>query len=247
MSEDNMMNGTYEGRKIVLSSLVGSWASNLNTVTSDKDWKYFVAPTFDDLYTEKMFSTAKVSETLDYDVHDIRQLTNLLWKANLNFIVVLFGYKVSCVPELDWIFSEAEELATINLPYFYNSAMGMHYEKMKAVRELKATGNTQVLVDKFGYDTKQACHAMRCLYVLERFTITQDMRKALWFEEGGYRNDLIDIKSGKFSLENFEDMVKVWIYDNASNVKEFYHNCLPNETLKEKAESRIKEFIRSNI
>jgi hypothetical protein len=246
MSEDNMKK-MFEGRKIVLSSLVGSWASNLNTATSDEDWKHFVAPTFDDLYTGKMFSTANVSETLDYDVHDIRQLTNLLWKANLNFIVVLFGYKTNCVPSLRWIFDEADELATMNLPYFHNSAMGMHYEKMKAVRELKATGNTQVLVDRFGYDTKQACHAMRCLYVLERFTITQDMRKALWFEEGDYRNDLIDIKSGKFSLENFEDMVKVWIYDNASNVKEFYYNCLPNEALKEKAESQIKEFIRSNI
>lgn len=237
----------FEGRKIVLSSLVGSWASNLNTATSDKDWKYFVAPTFDDLYSGKMFSSASVSETLDYDVHDIRQLTNLLWKANLNFIVVLFGKEVSNVFELSWIFNMADELATMNLPYFYSSTMGMHYEKMKAVREGKATGNTQILVDKFGYDTKQACHAMRCLYVLERFMITPSMRKALWFEEGGYRNDLIDIKNGKFSLENFEDMVKIWVYDNASIVKEFFHNCLPNEKLKDEAEFRIKEFIRSNI
>ena len=43
-------------RKVVFKALVGSHNYNLNDETSDKDYKYFVLPTFDDLYTGKMFS-----------------------------------------------------------------------------------------------------------------------------------------------------------------------------------------------
>jgi len=216
-------------------------------LTSDEDWKYFVAPTFDDLYAGKMFATASVSDMFDYDVHDIRQLGNLLWKANLNFISVLFGYKTSCVPELQWIFDNADSLAVMNLPAFYNATMGMHFEKMKAVLEGKATGNTQVLVDKFGYDTKQACHAMRCLYVLERFKNCGNMREALWFEDGWHRNSLIVIKMGEYTLVEFKDAVDTWHDTLRGEVSDWYKNILPNENMKNELDEVIKSFIRSNL
>lgn len=241
------MTETFEGRNIVLKSMVGSWASNLNTPESDEDWKYFVAPTFDDLYAGKMFATASVSETFDYDVHDIRQLGNLLWKANLNFIIVLFGREVTCVPELWWIFNNAMSLSTMNLPYFYNATMGMHFEKMKAVLSGEATSNTQVLVDKFGYDTKQACHAMRCLYVLERFMKCSNMRYALWFENSMHRDTLLDIKRGEMSLPVFKACVDAWHVAHKAETKEWYSTCSPNETVKNELDELIKRFIRANI
>lgn len=245
MNGDKIMPEMIEGRKIVLSSMVGSWASNLNTSTSDEDWKYFVCPTFDDLYTGKMFSTSSVTDTFDYDAHDIRQLINLLWKANLNFIVVLFGRDAECVPELDWVFKNADSLAIMNLPYFHNATMGMHFEKMSTL--MKGTGNTQVLIDKFGYDTKQACHALRCLYVLERFYKGKSMREALWFENGFHRDILIDVKSGEMTLPEFRMYIESWHIEYKEKVKDFFSACLPSETLKEEAEARIKNFIRANI
>ena len=238
------MNEMFEGRKVVLSSMVGSWASNLNTPASDQDWKYFVTPTFDDLYTGKLFATASVTDTFDYDVHDIRQLINLLWKANLNFIVVLFGYEVTRVAELQWIFANAESLATMNLPYFYNATMGMHFEKMSKL--LQPTGNTQILVDKFGYDTKQACHALRCLLVLQRVWCGKTMREALWFD-GDNRKMLIDVKSGVYSLDEFKGIVNVWHSVHKENVSAWFKNQTANESMKDWAENNIKEFIRANI
>lgn len=238
------MTETFEGRKIVLSSMVGSWAANLNTPASDKDWKYFVAPTFDDLYAGKMFATANVSETLDYDVHDIRQLGNLLWKANLNFISVLFGFEVSCVPELQWIFDNADSFASMNLPYLHNATMGMHFEKMKTL--LDGTGNTQVLIEKFGYDTKQATHAMRCLMVLRRIFFGMSVREALWFT-GEDRDLLISIKSGIFSEIAFRTMVDEWHQRNRVRIADWFKNCLPDETSHATLETGIKEFIHTNL
>lgn len=237
--------GMFEGRKVVLSSMVGSWASNLNTPESDEDWKYFVTPTFDDLYSGKMFAKANVSDTFDYDVHDIRQLGSLLWKANLNFISVLFGHKMICVEELEWIFDNALSLSVMNLPYFYNATMGMHFEKMSTL--MKGTGNTQVLIERYGYDTKQACHAMRCLYVLERFKQCGNMRYALFFENGWYRDSLINIKRGFVSLDEFKACVDAWHVAHKQEMREWYLACLPNEDIKDELDKVIKNLIRSNI
>lgn len=234
----------FEGRKIVLSSMVGSWASNLNTPESDEDWKHFVAPTFDDLYSGKMFATASVSTTLDFDVHDIRKLSELLWKANLNFISVLFGHKTFCVPELQWIFDNADSFAVMNLPYFYNATMGMHFEKMSTL--LKGTGNTQTLIDRWGYDTKQACHALRCLFVLRRFKDCGNMRDALWFD-GNERDVLIGVKSGNLTLSEFKEYVTLWGEMHNPAIKEWYKACLPNEEAKDMLDNGIKGFIRANI
>jgi uncharacterized protein len=241
-----IMDMDFGNRPVAIKALVGSWASNLQTVNSDEDWKYFVTPTFDDLYAGKMFSSANVSETVDYDCHDIRQLGNLLWKSNINFIVVLFSPKVECNPGLQWIFDNADRYASMNLPYFYSATMGMHFEKMKKL--LEPTGNTQILVDKFGYDTKQACHAYRCLLVLGRLADNMPMRHALWFSnESWEREILIDIKAGELSLDEFKDGVKVWHEYQKPNVSEWFKNQTANEELSHELNQGIKTYIRINL
>ena len=240
------MDMDFGNRPVAIKALVGSWASNLQTLTSDKDWKYFVTPTFDDLYTGKMFSSANVSETLDYDCHDIRQLGNLLWKSNINFVVTLFSPEYECNPALQWIFDNADNYASMNLPAFYNSTMGMHFEKMKKL--LEPTGNTQILVDKFGYDTKQACHAYRCLLVLGRLADGKSIRQAMWFEDDSWeRETLIGIKNGDFTLEEFEDGVNVWHENQKANVSAWFKNQIANEELSRELNQGIKSYIRINL
>lgn len=237
------MTETFEGRTVVLKSLVGSYSANLNTPASDKDYKYFVAPSFDDLYTGKMFATASVSDTLDYDVHDIRKLANLLWKSNLNFIGALFHMEY-IDDGLFWLHDHADELASMNLPYLYSATMGMHFEKMSTL--LKGTGNTQVLIEKYGFDTKQGCHALRCLLVLRRISEGMRVREALWFD-GADREALMNVKNGKVSLDQFKNDVEVWRSRNDASIKEWFSKQVANEGLKDLLDNRIKEFIRINL
>lgn len=81
----------FGGRKEIFRALVGSHNYNMNTPESDKDYKIFVAPTFNDLYFNKSYSNFIIGETEDYDIHDVRKLSNLLWKSNVNFMEVLFS------------------------------------------------------------------------------------------------------------------------------------------------------------
>jgi len=240
------MNMDFGNRKIVISALVGSWASNLQTHKSDEDWKYFVSPTFDDLYTGKMFSSSNQSDEFDFDCHDIRQLGNLLWKSNLNFIITLFSPKVECDPVLQFIFDRADEFATMNMSYFCNSTFGMHFEKMSALN--KGTAKTDILVSQFGYDTKQATHALRCLFILERVASGMSLRDAMWFEDGSaHREMLMDVKRGKFTQGEFESYVKVWHATNKENVKDYFSKFVANDNARNILDEGIKNFIRANM
>ena len=61
-----------------MAVIVGSHNYNLTTENSDKDYKLFILPEFEDLYSGNLFSTPNVvSSTMDYDIHDIRQLPKL--------------------------------------------------------------------------------------------------------------------------------------------------------------------------
>ena len=64
----------YNGREVVFKTLVGSHNYGLNRKGSDKDYKVYLAPTFDDLYEGNKFSHQTVSFAVDMDYHDIRKL-----------------------------------------------------------------------------------------------------------------------------------------------------------------------------
>jgi hypothetical protein len=238
------MNMDFGNRPVAIKALVGSYASNLQTPTSDEDWKYFVCPSFDDLYTGKMFSSANQSDVFDFDCHDIRQLGSLLWKANVNFIVVLFSPIVECNPKLQWIFDNADRYASMNLPYFYNATMGMHMEKMSKLG--KGTATTDILVETFGYDTKQATHALRCLYLLQRISQGMSVREAFWFE-GKDKDVLLGVKAGGMTRDEFCEYVRIWRSIHGQGIKDWFEKQIANEELSQELNQGIKTFIRINL
>lgn len=156
-------------------AIVGSHNYNLNTKISDKDYKVFILPTFNDLYFGECFSKTYISEKEDFDYHDIRKLSNLLWKSNVNFMEVLFSNEITIneklkkesIEKLQNIFSYKEDIARMNLPYLYNSCLGMSNSKQKIID--KGTSNTKYLVDRYGYDTKAAMSSIRILDFLIRY------------------------------------------------------------------------------
>lgn len=236
----------FEGRQVVVRAVVGSHNYNLNTPTSDVDYKYFVAPTFDDLYAGKMFSTAKQSDTLDYDCHDIRQLAHLLWKANINFVEVLFSRDIYYHAGLAWVFNHADDLARMNLPFLASATFGMHFQKMKDL--YKGTAKTDALVARFGYDTKQACHALRCLYTLERVARGWKMEDVLWFGSRDPQGKALRaVKAGKLTDAQFHNVVATWMKAHKSQVNDYFDRFTPNEALKGELDEKVKDFVRMGL
>ena len=238
----------FSGRTVAIRALVGSHNYNLNTPSSDRDFKFFVIPTFDDLYSGKHFASANTSENFDYSCHDIRRLGELVWKANINFIEVLFSTDILHAHDLEWLDDDAicNQFATMNIPSFTNACFGMHKQKMGNL--YKGTDTTKDLVEKFGYDTKEATHALRMLYVMDRFTETRNMKEAIWFEDDNpMRSTLLKLKAGEYSESEFRNLVQVWFQIRADHVRKILDSYKPMVFLKGILDKEIKEFIRKRI
>lgn len=241
-----MTDMTFQGRTIVVKALTGSHNYNLNTPASDKDYKYFVMPTFEDLYNNKMFATSSQSETLDYDVHDIRKLADLVWKANINFVEVLYSRDLYVADGLKQIFKMRSMWSKMNLPGFKNATYGTHLSKMSAL--FKGTATTQALVDKFGYDTKQACHALRCLFTLSRFMQEESMKIALWYDDDEEeRTVLLAVKNGEYTLDSFYALVKGWHDVYKSDVDAYFYKTTADNGAKAVLDMMMFEFVKSNM
>lgn len=241
-------------RKFAFSCLVGSHNYNLDTETSDKDYKVFVFPTFDDLYFKKMYSNSFIGETEDYDIHDIRQCSSLFYKANVNFLEVLFSneriinYNLyeNSVDLIEEIIDMRDDIAKMNLKYLYNACIGMHYNKMKYM--LKGTEGTQHLVEAYGMDTKQVLHAYRILDFLCRFADNNftDFKQAITYNDIE-REFFLDIKYGKYSVEQAKDIVSSKLKQVEKNYKDIYMEKEFNEKTYNKLLNIIKELVRLNL
>lgn len=241
----------YEGRKVLFKTLVGSHNYNLNNPESDKDYKVFVCPTFDDLFFRKQFSSSSVGEE-DYSVHDIRQASELWWKSNVNFLEVLFSTELEINQDLKKetvvlllkIFAMGEELARMNLPFLYDACVGMFYNKKKLVE--KGTSETQHLIEKYGYDTKQASHSIRILDFLRRYRSNgfSDFKKAIRYEDNDeVRILILDLRNGKYTLDEYEKTSNEFL-KKVDVFKPIYKEQQPNRETKEKLTDYIKEIVR---
>jgi Predicted nucleotidyltransferase len=270
----------FDGRSIVFKALFGSHNYNLNDETSDKDYKYFVLPTFDDLYSGKMYSTSKIGLTEDYDVHDIRKLVHLFWKANINFIEILYSkeiehyihgkYLVSptkpeyqeyadsyirghMFPQISEMFDMRQEIVAMNLPYLYNACVGMYCQKMAQIKKtMEGKTDNPVIIEsvrKYGYDTKNACHAYRVLDFLRRFRdFDWDFQKAIWYNDTGTRERdyMLSIKHGEWLWDDFREMIST-TNDIVSGYEKYYRVQPPNEGTKERLSELIKDLVRKSL
>jgi predicted nucleotidyltransferase len=234
----------------VLKALVGSHNYNLQTPESDRDYKVFTMPTFDDLYKGKMYAKSTVGKMFDYDHHDVRKLAELFWKANINFIEVLYSKEVAILNEhIKKVLAMREHLVTMNLPYLYKACKGMFYEKMKRLD--KPTEGTAHLIEKHGYNTKEALHAFRVLDFITRFSYT-DFTDFEWamtyndvprgFDHKSPRDRMLEIKNGEYSRAHFEQLINLKMY-HFEKFKDIYSGYTPNADARQELEDIIYKMI----
>jgi len=249
---------TILGREVLVQALVGSNNYNLATpekklvggtiLASDKDYKVFVTPTFEELYKQKMFAENIIGADADYDVHDIRKLPDLLWKANLNYLEPLISKELvlESSKELKELYDLRYDIFNMNLPKMFDALGGTFKQKMKLLP--KGTEGTQVLVDLFGYDTKQAQHAYRLLDFAIKYEALgfKNPEKALRYEGEGIEF-MHDFKFGFWTQENFERLV-YHIHDaQFVHLKDKYRSQKPNEELKLHVDNLIMQLVKNKL
>lgn len=242
-----LFNDSYVGeRKIALKAIVGSCNYNTNNSLSDKDYKIFTLPTYDDLYDGQRFKKSIVGESEDFDIHDIRKLENLLFKSNVNYTEVLFSEELSfgeglnkkSIELLEGLLEKRESIAAINLPYFYKSSFGMFNQRFACIE--KGSIHNKNLVERFGYDTKQASQAYRILDFLVRYADRefQDFKGAIYYKEKEARDVVMGIKEGRYSISEFSTLINRKNRE-AENLEEVY--CSKEED----AETHL--FLRNTL
>jgi hypothetical protein len=210
---------------LFLSTVAGSRAYGLDTETSDTDIVNVVVPPL-----EKMFPHAfgKIPGFAHFDYHstvavknhkeegdettyDIVRFFNLLAKSNPNVVEILF------FPERCWSeTSEGWKTLVENRDLFITKKLkltfvGYALDQMKYAERLgeKTGDKRRKLFTDFGYDTKAAMHAYRIiLYCTDLLAMGE-----ICF--GLHRDFLLDLRSGKYSLES----VKKWFNEDRENIE----------------------------
>jgi uncharacterized protein len=241
-------------RKVLLQALTGSHNYNLQTEDSDRDYKVFVAPTFDDLYNNRYHKQNLIKfngENVDKDIKDIRQLSDLLWKSNIAYLELLFSKELTYDKSNDSLrklFDLKDEIVKMNLPQLFKSTGGMFNQRMKKLD--KGSDGTQHLVDKYGYNTKEAMHTYRSIDLLIRYYDNgfKNFGEALWYEDGSDdKKYVMHIKNGGFCRHNFEGFITE-IHDTLfAPMKEDFYAQKPNTELKEYIDSLIKDVVQDGI
>lgn len=250
------------GRKELFRALVGSWNYNLNIEAdpilgikeSDRDYKVFLLPTFDDLYKGNMYSHDTISDVADYSYQDIRKLGQLFWKANINWIEILYSKEIVFNPEItieeadliNKIFDMRDEIVVMNLSYLYDACIGMHIEKVKKLHHY--SDSCKYMEELYGYNVKEALHAYRVLLTIKKFADQgfKDFEKALRFVDEDQVN-MLRIRNGGWSEEAIIKALTGLKNLIETEYKELFHSQSKNEETKYIIDAIIYALVKLNI
>lgn len=178
--------------------------------TSDIDIKAIVVPTLDDLVDDcKPVSIVVETPYGQCDIKDIRLYFETLLKANPAYIETLFtDYHIvdeKFKNEFQIIFNKREELVSALKYPFIRAIYGMMCEKQKAL--CHPYPSIADKVEKYGYDGKQAHHALRLwILMLDYFSHNKPLAQC-FHPNNNYYIDLMDLKLNKPDLAFAQNMV----------------------------------------
>lgn len=241
--------------KTAFKALVGSHNYNLTNVHSDKDYKEFYFPSFDDLYGGNMGSISKKVNGNDVEYHDIRKLPQMLWKANVNFIEVLFSQEAQSNSNVyTELYEIRESIARMNLPYLYDACIGMMFSK------LKDANRDSDYVDMRESDDSRKLKISKSLYQVARIrkflfdyaaTDFIDFQSSIFVDESDMQYDyLMRLKNGIIipfiEVRSFQDAISLDKPDMKA-LKEKYKSQIKNEETHKDVEDIVKDYVRYEL
>lgn len=197
-----------EGNRVILGGVVGSYNYGLDDGLSDKDIRYYVMPTLDDLVRGRKKRRIFLDHNADIQIHDLRRLEYFLQMGDLNQISVLFSDEQYINHEYDDLLlpllTNREQIASGISRYIYMWGRSMFEKKMGQLTVFKE--NENIYRDN-GYNTKVACQAIyhikmisKYLYNLE-YNVKEPLKNAL--DCSDIKEYIRDIKKGEYSYDEF--------------------------------------------
>jgi len=185
----------------------GTFLPNSNPGSvDDKDVMGIVIPPKKYFYGLKMFEQFDKQEGYwDVLVYDFRKFIRLLIKANPNVMQALWTpahHVLKSSPEYDLLVANRTLFAHKGI---YKSFCGYSWGQLKKMENMAYNGymgqKRKSLVDRFGYDCKNAQHLIRLLRQGTEFLRTGEL-----VVERPDRAELIQIKTGQWSIDRVKDV-----------------------------------------
>lgn len=166
----------WEGRKVVFTTVYGSWNYGTADSTSDTDYKVFVMPTLEYLYTNSQYSySGKMENADDIEIHDIRKLPSLLSKANPSYLEIIASDYIWANEGFEdyvkFLTDNKYKIGNANMKALYHAAKGIMHEKMGAIKKgypSQETNEGWKRKQLYGYDCKQLLHFIRISNMIKK-------------------------------------------------------------------------------
>ncbi len=232
---------------IILAGYVGSIAHGtyiLNTDPNSIDDKDVMSIYVKDL--PYYIGLGRGRDTREYKIkewdvvcYEIKKYIGLLLKSNPNVLGLLWLPEKYYIADsnLGWALKEERQIFVSKKAY--HSFTGYAYGQLKRMEHFKFEGymgeKRKALVEKFGYDTKNAAHLIRLLRMGIEFLVEGNLHV-----EREDACQLISIKKGEWPLERIKEEADV-LFKKAQDA--YIHSTLPEEPNYEKAEQLLMNII----
>lgn len=240
----------------VLKVLVGSHNYNLNTPESDKDYKLFVLPTFDDLYSGKDYTQSILSDEEDMVIHDLRKLSHLFYKSNANYLEVLYSKDLQILlpkehksyQDLIELINKREDICKMNMPYLFNACKGMY----RSYRRAMFNKNSDY-VESLGYAPKQAMGAYRIMDFLSRYkqfiriNAQHPFALAIDYFDDNEKYELLNIRNGIYSLEQINAILEAKYNRTMAACEQYYLDQIEDIETLSWVNNKLKKIVKDNI
>lgn len=182
--------------------------SNNPNSTDDKDVMVITVPPIDYYFGLKTFGSKGTKEVKegewDIVIYEARKFIHLLRKGNPNVLSLLWLDQTHYLKV-----SPAGKILLDNRDLFvgrhvYHSFTGYAYSQLNKMEKYNQSGymgeKRKKLVEKYGYDTKNAAHLIRLLRMGAEF-----LKDGQLYVQREDAPQLLDIKMGKWSLERVKE------------------------------------------
>ena len=217
------------GYYTMFTALYGSQNYNLDTEDSDVDTKTLIVPSFKALcLNDKQFTKDFDFNGEVVEVKDFRAMFNCFRKQNLNYVEILFSDQVIIsgrfYKETVILLSHALDIAHYNETTAVNCMMGIIYRYYKHL--FIPFESRPELYKKFGYDPKALYHMYRVMNQLILYLARQ--KNYLYFDNST-RNVLLDMKEGKYTKKQVEELAENCLSRTAEIVNKSMKDLRPKD------------------
>lgn len=237
-------------REVALACVTGSKNYNLDIETSDTDYKYFVIPDFEDLLHKFQYHDSVVTDVVDYSVHDIRRLPQILCKMNITYLETLVSIHGKIIKDLDFV-EQRNKIFLSNPRALFDSGIGT------ARQEIDRCNKLMVYKDGMDDETyeKNKASARKCLshsirlydFLIKFYKSCWDFEGALWYNDKSSVGKFIkELKAGQdiaLGVEAFKYNTN--LEAKALELKDAYYNRPVDTEMEERLSAQVMDLIRN--